>query len=392
MSLNGTRNYLARGLVSLVLLSSSTGMVGCQNNGKLENKAQGWALLSMVAGGNVANAKNLRQANALNSISQGTGLLAQIEGQRQAAEAAKSEVNQNVYVQPQNLQNQQNVYAQPPIEQILSYAYNYVKDDNHDGRHNFPEEIVGLKNRFMENEPISITFLLGRQYDNLNYKLVDDFGNTFEELNNLGTMFSFTTWYNPSQSNIEKFKKEGGLRKYPDKFLGALKPGTYKGVVYSNNELLAWREVTIVPNPELKKQNEITAISFNHWEDINRNGSIDLPELIGFNKDTFFEKEKIILCFYNPLGEPLGNYDYKLIDCEGKLVYEDKSFLEKRNGAYTMSYFPPNYSPDNNLENKGKTINCVLKPGTYKGLFYSENSLPVAKEFTIVANPEIKDK
>ncbi len=148
-------------------------------------------------------------------------------------------------------------------EKILKY--NYRKDFNDNGVIEFPEEYVGLDSpNFIEGDPIELSFTENYPVQNIKYELVNENGivvdrfktKSLEERNHVRLLkgnvenkklWTMSAWHNPSENHLGYFMKLGHDKIYPEKYLGVLKPGSYVGSFYSNNELLARKDFRVIP-------------------------------------------------------------------------------------------------------------------------------------------------
>ncbi|HEB46874.1 MAG TPA: hypothetical protein ENI22_00200 [Candidatus Pacearchaeota archaeon] len=160
------------------------------------------------------------------------------------------------------------------------FAANYWRDFNNNGLVD-PNEYIGIKNRFYENEEM-ILVLYSPESQEIEREINwDVYGPKGEFV--LGG----------SRTNGMGANQIGGEASFLIEKEGY---GNYV-VVWRSLGLTETKQFEIVPSPNPITRNFGKAITLNHWRDINDNRSAELEELIGM-KDSFYGDENIFLALH----------------------------------------------------------------------------------------------
>ena len=120
-----------------------------------------------------------------------------------------------------------------PFGGFIVGSCNYVRDFDGDGVIEFPEEFVGLKDRFSRDEKVSVWLFLDDLTRDLVYELLDNNGNIVESSNMEGQDFtelnSITGIYNDSSL----------MGDLPKGQINFLESGDYRATWYSNGKFIA---------------------------------------------------------------------------------------------------------------------------------------------------------
>ncbi len=242
MDYNPIGKNLLKGLVGLVFVGASMSLEGCNSSNRSSGRRQQDALELSFLGGLLG----ARGAQVGNRQAVYVGQALANHGANMAS-ASSNDVTVNY-----NSVNVANSQETRPIWVNVD-SYNYCRDFNQNGKIDYPEEVVGLNSStFIEGDEMYLTFEANRQIQDMRYVLVNGNGMTVERFNN-GVDINepgrcqIHVWYNPTQAEIENLKIKGFDKRYPEKYLGILKPGNYKGLFYSGNQLLISKDFTIIP-------------------------------------------------------------------------------------------------------------------------------------------------
>jgi len=228
-------NKLVSIVSAVVLPVVSFFNAGCESSGDSYNSTN-LAVAGAAAKYSALNdpSLNSRQASGLGIIGGALGVLARQRAMKEAAREGRSEVN--VYVNEPKQEKK-------PLDRTLKnkikiFTCNYWKDFNNNGFFN-PEEYVGIKNKFRENEKVGLIVRLPMSRIEKKYLNLKIFGpkgelvyyNSSRVSNKLSNNIVF--YYGDKVNLLDDILDEGGF-------------GAYKAVAYLDGKFICSHEFEVI--------------------------------------------------------------------------------------------------------------------------------------------------
>lgn len=132
-----------------------------------------------------------------------------------------------------------------PFGDLVIASYNYCKDFDGDRRISFPQEHMGVKERFSPGERIQVSLMsMNSLFKELKYELFDERGEVIDTVTFSNTYGMFGT-YNVSEQEIDSLLavNKNMIRGKLD----ALGVGNYKAVWYSEGKFVAMWDFSVAP-------------------------------------------------------------------------------------------------------------------------------------------------
>lgn len=260
-------------------------------------------------------------------------------------EGVKKEMGNKDYQKREN-KNTQQMYNRH------FFACNDYGDFNNDGVLSYPNEFLGIKNVFKNDEQIILVSYdpISKKGTKLDMKLFNSKGKEVFKANSLiynqkGRVFS-------QKFNISKVN---------------VKPGTFKAVWHFDDYYWAGStkfKIFLSEESKIKQQKNAypkNLFTFNKYVDLNNNNIAEKNEFFGLEKRVFdLDKERMSVCFNS--GNYQGNVTFRTWTDTGELIGETTLYINKnkvdwrRAGPNVDPSSPPNFM--DRLQEAG--------PGNYK--------------------------
>lgn len=279
----------------------------------------------------------------------GVGALAQSQLNSKNAEKMGSRININI--------NNQKIDGTKNNEFPLIFTYNYTKELDGKIGTTYPDEFIGIKNKFKKGEPLGLMVSLpeGVKGKRLEIKIYNSNGElSFEDFAELDYKYT---------SKIISGKPQNS--------------GIYKVVSYLDGKYIAEHKFEVIEQKTdseeqqtFPQKNLPPLFTCNYWKDFNENGITDSFEFVGV-KNKFKKNERMVLVCYEMRGKEC---EYKIYSPSGEEIYKTKIEL-------------PNYPVTNRCGGEGDLMEGLLKKsgvGNYKAVLYIDGKLNGMCEFEIV--------
>jgi len=278
-----------------VLRKARNGLIGIGLSGALllgAGCASDWDAIAFTAGALARDKdKTEEQRESAAYLEQIAKEQAQKDHERDIADRSRDEGDEvNVYVGEQEkekeivyVERQEDKQKLPELNRYF-FACNYWKDFNNNGIGDYPDEYVGIKNKFRDDEKIILV--------------------SHDEKAKKGQLWKIEL-YNPSGEIIHKGKrvlpysnvvmKTGENVNMMNRLIQNSSYGNFKAVWYLDDKYTGSTEFEIIQSNERKnkqqlQQNQATLegfFAYNEWKDLNHNGQIEKNELSGLGKKVF---------------------------------------------------------------------------------------------------------
>jgi len=171
----------------------------------------------------------------------GAALIAQ--SNRDAAEI-QAQGNNNSINNPDSTRINNVIKARDGVRNIFNTPWgridvicsNYVEDFDRNHSIDYPNDFMGIKEKFKINERISLIVWGDKPFNGVDYKLLNQNGEIVESWSKANNINIAGALYNMSESEFKKMHPDGKL---PPGMIDKLDEGNYRAVWHSENNLVA---------------------------------------------------------------------------------------------------------------------------------------------------------